>query len=523
MASIAGGMEILDASVVNVTLAHMRGDLSAGVDEVAWVLTAYLVSNAVVLPMTGWLAAFFGRKRFFIFCTSLFAACSALAGAAPTLPLMVAFRILQGLGGGALSATGQAIVMEMFPPAQRGMAMALWGAGSIAGSISGPIIGGQIADHFDWRWVFYLNVPLAAVVVLLALVFLEDPPYLQRPVSRIDAWGFVFLVGWVGCLQIILGRGQRLDWFNSIWITSLAVTAALAFVLFVLRELSTPEPIVDLRILMNRTFGAGIVLTAVQSFAFYGAIVLIALFAQTLMGYSTLQAGLVIASGASTSVITMPLAGRLLPVVDARLIIGAGALVSGWAMVEASSLSLDASFLQIMLPRFLLGAGLGWMWVPLNTISLGSVPRERMGNAAGVLNLMRNLGGSFGIAVVTTLLSRGAQSHQARLVGRATPWDPAAREWLRAMAGALEGTGGDSFTREKQALGLLYAQVRTQAMLLSFLDNFRLLAALLFLVIPLLPFMRGMRLRRSHILRRARRGSSLSRSSAAGTKNAVSC
>jgi DHA2 family multidrug resistance protein len=494
MASVAGGMEILDASAVNVTLAHMRGGLSAGVDEVAWVLTAYLVANAVVLPMTGWLAAFFGRKRFFIVCTALFGACSALAGVAPNLPVMVVFRILQGLGGGALTATGQAIVMEMFPPVRRGMAMALWGAGSIAGSISGPIIGGQVADSFHWRWVFYLNAPLAVLVVLLAALFLEDPPYLQRPAGGIDGWGFVFLVTWVGCLQIILGRGQRLDWFNSNWITGLTIAAAVAFVLFTLRELSVSEPLVDLWVLTNRTFAAGILLTAVQSFAFYGAILLIALFAQALMGYTTLQAGLVIASGASMSVLTMPLAGRLLTLVDARLIIGCGALLAGWAMLEAAALSLDASFWQVLLPRFLLGAGLGWMWVPLNTISLGAVPRERMGHAAGLLNLMRNLGGSLGIAVLTTLLSRGAQIHQARLVAHVTPWDPDVRQRLETMAEALRGTGGDPFTREQQALGLLYGEVQQQALLLSFLDDFRLIAWLLFLVIPLLGFMRGTRI-----------------------------
>ncbi|MBI3988836.1 MAG: DHA2 family efflux MFS transporter permease subunit [candidate division NC10 bacterium] len=491
MASLSAGMEILDASVVNVALAHMQGGLSAGVDEVAWVLTAYLVSNAVILPMTGWLATFFGRKRFFIFCTILFATCSALAGIAPTLALMVFLRVLQGLGGGALTATGQAIVMESFPPAERGMAMAVWAAGSVAGSISGPILGGQIADHFSWRWVFYLNAPMAALVILLAILFLHDPPYLQQRVRRIDGWGFLLLVVWVGCLQIILGRGQRLDWFNSRWIIGLAFLAVPAFLFFIIRELVTEEPVVDLRVLKNRTFTIGIILMALQNFGFYGAIVLIALFAQTLMGYTTLQTGLVIASGAVTSVVTISLAGRLLTLLDYRIMIGAGALVSGLAMLKASSLSLEASFFQVMMPRLLLGLGLGWMWMPVTTVSLAAVPREKMGYASGLFNLMRNLGGSFGIAVVTTILSRGAQTHQARLVAHVTPWDLDVQERLGTMAAAFQAAGSDPFTAEKQALGRLYTQIRQQASLLAFLDDFRLIAWLLFAVIPLMLFMKG--------------------------------
>lgn len=491
MASLSAGMEIMDASVVNVTLAHMRGGLSAGVDEVAWVLTAYLVSNAVILPMTGWLATFFGRKRFFIFCTALFATCSALAGIAPTLLLMVFLRVLQGLGGGALTATGQAIVMEIFPPAQRGMAMALWAAGSVAGSISGPILGGQIADHFSWRWVFYLNVPIGALVILLALLFLHDPPYLQQRVRKIDGWGFLFLVVWVGCLQIILGRGQRLDWFNSQWITGLAIIAVPAFLFFVFWELSVKEPVVDLWILKNRTFAVGTILMAVQTFAFYGAIVLIALFAQTLMGYTALQAGLAIASGATSSVITISLAGRLLTLVDPRLMIGGGALVSGLAMLQASRLTLEANFWQVMMPRFLLGLGLGWMWMPVSTLSLDAVSREKMGHASGIFNLMRNLGGSFGIAVVTTILSRGAQTHQARLVAHVTQWDLDVQERVGTMAAAFQAAGSDPFTAEKQALGSLYGEIQKQASMLSFLDDFRLIAWLLFAVIPLLVFMKG--------------------------------
>ncbi len=491
MASLAAGMEIFDVSAINITLAHMQGGLSADVDEVAWVLTAYLVSTAIILPMTGWLATFFGRKRFFIFCAVLFATCTALAGIAPTLPILILIRVFQGLGGGALTATGHAIVMETFPPAQRGIAVALWGAGPMASSVTGPVLGGLIVDHFSWRWVFYLNVPIAVIVALLAIFFLYDPPYLQRRVKKIDAWGFLCLIIWVGCFQIILGRGQRLDWFSSSWIVGLTVIAIPAFMAFVIRELLVKEPIVDLRVFKDRTFAVGTILMAIQMFGFYGPVVLIALFTQTIMGYTALLAGMVIASGAVPSLVTMPVGGRLLSIVDPRLIIGTGALVSGFGMLLASHLSQEASFWQVALPRILLGAGLSWIWVSLNTVSLATVALEKMGQATGVFNLMRNLGGGFGIAVLTTILSRGAQAHQNRLVAHVTQWDLDVQERLENLTAAFQTAGSDPFTAGKQALAILYGEIQKQASMLSFLDDFRLLAILLFAIIPLLLIMKG--------------------------------
>jgi DHA2 family multidrug resistance protein len=446
-----------------------------------------------MIPMTGWLATFFGRKRFFIFCTAIFATCPALSGMAPNLPLLVLLRVFQGLGGGALTATGQAIVVETFPPVQRGIAMAVWSIGSIAGSIFGPMLGGYIADEYNWRLVFFINIPIATIVVMLAVLFLSDPPYLKKQIQKIDGWGFLFLIIWVGCLQIILGRGQRLDWFNSSWITGLTIVAVPAFIGFVIRELLVKDPVVDLRILKNPTFAIGTMLMAIQMFGFFGSIVLIALFAQTLMGYTALQAGIVVASGAMTSVIAMPVAGRLLSVVDPRLLIGTGALVSGLGMLQASYLNLQATYWQVMMPRVLLGMGLAWIWVSLNTITLSAVPKEKMGQGSGLFNLIRILGGSFGIALLTTLFSRGAQTHQSRLVAHVTQWDLDVQGRVHTLTSIFQAAGSDPFTAEKQALATLYSEIQQQASLLAFLDGFRLVAIFLFAVIPFLFLIKGTR------------------------------
>ena len=490
MASLAAGMEIMDASAVNIAFHDMQGGLSAGVDEVAWVLTSYFVANAVMIPMTGWLATFFGRKRYFIFSTTLFGTCSALASLSPNLLTMVIIRFFQGIGGGALTATSQAIVMETFPPAQHGISVALWSTGAIAGSISGPIVGGLIADHFSWRGVFYPNVPIAATVVTIAILFLSDPPYLKRRIEKIDGWGFLFLAIWVGCLQVILGRGQRLDWFSSNLIIGLTIIAIPAFIVFVIRELLVKDPIVDLSILKNRTFTVGTITLAVQMFAFYGSSVLIALIAQNIMGYSAYQAGLMISSGAVMALFAMPTAGRLIAIVDNRILITFGALVSGYGMLMASHLNFDSTFWQVTMPRVLLGGGLSWIWVSVNTMSLSTVPKERMGQASSVLNLFRVLGASFGIAVITTYLSRGVQVHQNHLVAHVSDGDLDVQKRMMAMASAFQAAGSDPFSAKKQALGKLYKEILKQASMLSFLDSFRLVSILLFAIIPLLLLMK---------------------------------
>ncbi|MBI3329677.1 MAG: DHA2 family efflux MFS transporter permease subunit, partial [Nitrospinae bacterium] len=284
-------LEVLDMTVANVALDHIRGSLSAGVDEAAWVLTSYIVGNAIVIPLTGWLGRFFGRKRLFMFCIILFTTSSFLCGSAPNLQSLVCFRVVQGLGGGAMMPLSQAILMETFPPHEQGMAMAVWAIGMMVAPISGPILGGWITDNYSWRWVFYINVPVGAIAVLLIALILVDPPYIKRAVTRIDWWGLFFLVLGVGCLQILLDKGERADWFSSGVITTLAILSAVGLLLFVLQELRTTEPVVDLRILKNRTFAMGMVFATIAIFGLYGTFVLIPLYCQLVAGYTPLLAG----------------------------------------------------------------------------------------------------------------------------------------------------------------------------------------------------------------------------------------
>jgi len=492
-AMLATTLEVLDVSIANVALDHMRGTLSAGVDEVTWVLTSYLVANAIVLPVTGWLADVFGQKRLFVAASAIFTLSSVAAGAAPTLELLVVARVVQGLGGGPLIPLSQAIMMETFPRREQGMAMAIWGVGVMFGPIVGPTLGGWITDNWTWRWIFYINLPLGLLTIMLAQLVLREPVGLRREIRRIDGWGLLLLAVGIGALQFVLDRGQREDWFNSALITRLSIVCGVALVLFVLRELRTADPVVDLRILRNRTFTVGTLLMALMGFGLYGAIVLSPLYTQLLMGYTALLAGLVLAPGGVATLLTMPLAGALINRLDPRWIISVGSALAALSMHQMAKLTLDANFWQIMWPRFVQGLGLGLMFVPLSTVTLGAVPLPAMGNASGLFNLMRNLGGSVGIALMSTFLDRGAQAHQARLVEHLNPYDTETWLHLKSLASGFAARGADPISAEQQAWGALYAGVQHQALFLSFLDDFRRLTWMFLLLIPLLFLMRPSR------------------------------
>ena len=475
---LATFMEVLDTSVANVALPHIAGHLSATTEESTWVLTSYLVSNAIILPATNWLGRYFGRKRFLIICIIIFTISSVLCGAAASLGMLIVARILQGAGGGALQPIAQAVLMESFPPEKRGSAMAVFGMGVVVAPIIGPTLGGWITDNYSWRWIFYINIPVGILAVLLANMFIEDPPYIknQRP-GRIDSIGFGLMAIGLGTLQLVLDKGQEEDWFQSNLITFAAIFSVVTLVTFVIWELKSHEPIVDLRILKNRNFTVGTLIMTAMGVVLYGTIALLPLFLQTVMGYPALQSGLAVSPRGFGSIASMLLVGRLIGKIDGRYLIMVGFLVLGVATYMFSDINLMITSASITWPNIISGFAMGFIFVPLTTMAMGTLPNEQMGNASGVFNLMRNTGGSLGIAAMTTMLSRGGQIHQAALVQNVNPYNPAFQERIQELV----GTG---VLNSQQAIAAIYEMVAKQAMVLSYIDNFRLLAFLSFLCVP---------------------------------------
>src|SRR6185503_7000691 len=392
-----------------VALPHIQGSLSAGVDEVSWVLTSYLAANAVILPATGWLSGVLGRKKFFLICTVLFTSASILCGLAPNIETLLIARFLQGIGGGPLMPLAQAIMWEIFPLRQRGMAMPAWGVGIMMAPIFGPTLGGWIADNWSWRWIFYINLPIGVVGFLVASAVLFDPWYLKKP-GRIDAIGLVLMAVGFLSLQLFLDQGERNEWFHSSVILVLAVLAVVALVAFVIRELTADEPILDLSAYTDRNFAAGSIIMLTVMIGFFSSMVLLALFTQKVLGYDAWTSGLVLAPGGVGNLISLVVAGRLITRMDQRWLLALGCLLNAYATYEMSAITLTADYWALAWPRLVQGAGVGFIFVPLNTVALATIPRERMGNATALLNVVRNLGGAIGVALLTTLLARRSQA-----------------------------------------------------------------------------------------------------------------
>jgi DHA2 family multidrug resistance protein len=479
-------MEIIDTSVANVALPHMQGSLNAGTDEVTWVLTSYLVSNAVVLPMTGWLARTFGRKRFLITCVVLFTISSFLCGAAPNLASLILFRIIQGAAGGALIPTSQAIMMETFPPYQQGMAMAIFGVGIMFGPIIGPALGGWITDNMNWRWIFYVNIPIGIVAVIMAYYFIFDPPYLKRTKVSIDYLGLALLTIGFGALQVVLDKGHQEDWFNSPFIFWFSVLSAVSLLFLVYVELKHPHPIVNLRLFKNVSFSAGNFIIFFVGFCLYSSIVLIPLLLQTLMGYSATTAGMVLAPGGLATLVTMPFVGAIIQRHDGRKVILCGLTIGASAMFLMRGMTLDATYWDFVWPRVVLGFGLAMTFVPLSTVTLSSIPREEMGNATGVYNLLRTIGASVGIAISATLLSRYNQFFQTTLVSHVNPYNPVSRETLDAIKHAAMARGVDVVSADRTAMASVYGLVRRQAAMLAYNRIFWVIGLAFLFVIPFL-------------------------------------
>jgi DHA2 family multidrug resistance protein len=478
-------MEVLDATVVTVSLPHVAGSLSSTPEEATWVLTSYLLSNAIVLPLTGWLGNRFGRKRVLMTCMVVFTASSAVCGAATSLDVLVVARVLQGVGGGALQPMAQAILMESFAPARRGVAMAAFSMGVIVAPILGPTLGGWVTDNYSWRWVFYINLPIGLVAMALVNLFVEDPPYLQtRGAGRIDYIGFGLMVVGLSALQIMLDRGQEADWFSASWVRWFAAIAAVTLLAFVVREFLVDEPIVDLRILGERNFAVGFGLSTVLGVCLYGTTSMLPLFLQTLLGYPAVESGLAVSPRGLGAMVSAIVVGRMITFLDPRLLVAAGlGLLAGSGYMFAG-LTLQISKSNVVWASVLNGLSTGMIFVPLSLMTLGRLRVEQMGNAAGLYTLMRNLGGSIGIAIATTLLARSAQTHQAILATHLTPYDPAYEQARQGLQRFLT-THTDPVTASRQAVGLLYNVLVQQATLLAFLDVFRAISFLALICVPL--------------------------------------
>ncbi len=483
-------MEVLDTTVVNVSLPHIAGNLSASTDEATWTLTSYLVANAVVLPMTGWLATTFGRKRLLMLSVTGFTTASFFCGLAPSLPFLIFFRVIQGACGGGLQPLSQAILLESFPAEKRGQAMAFWALGIVVAPMLGPVAGGWLTDNYSWRWVFYINVPIGVLAMFLTQAFIFDPHYLRKESKGIDYWGIGLLVLGIGSLQIMLDKGQEDDWFSSHFIITLAVLTVVGITGLIIRELKAEHPIIDLSIFRYRSYAIGTFIMTVVGFVLYGSTVLLPLLMQELLGYTATHAGVTNLPRGMASFLFMPLAGYLTGKVDARKLLAAGFLATAFAMYRISLFSLDAASSNFWLPLAVQGAGLGLIFVPLTTVTNDSIPRERMGNAASIFNLMRNIGASIGIAMVETMQVRKTQTHVNILGEHINPANPMARQAIAGMQGLFMSQGKDAVTATRQAYGAVWGMVQQQAAMLAYNDVFRFLALMFIVMLPLLFLLR---------------------------------
>ena len=482
---LATFMEVLDTSVANVSLPHIAGNLSATPEEATWVLTSYLVANAIILPATNWLGNLFGRKRFFITCICLFTLSSALCGMAGSLGFLIFARVLQGAGGGALQPISQAVLLESFPPAKRGAGMAVFAMGVVVAPILGPTLGGWITDNYSWRWIFYINLPIGVLAMWMAAAFIEDPPYLKKVhIKDIDYIGFGFLALWLATLQFILDRGQELDWFGSHLIAWLAVISFVSLIAFVAWELANDHPIVELRILKNRNFAVGVSLMTLLGALLYGTTAVLPLFMQTLLNYTALDAGLALSPRGIAAFITTVLVGRLIGKVSARVLITIGFLVLAYSSFMLGRVDLEIGIRDIIWPSIINGIAISFIFVPLTTVTMGTLSRQQMGNATGIFNLMRNLGGSLGIAMITTFISRGSQSNQSVLVGHFSQLNPVYQQRLAAIHAGL-AAHSNPWNAAQQAYGILYGILRQQAALLTYIHNFRLFGIVCLVFTPL--------------------------------------
>jgi len=478
--ALAAFMEVLDTSIANVALPHIAGNLGASNDESTWVLTSYLVSNAIVLPISGWIAGRFGRKRFFMACILLFTFSSLLCGAAPSLGMLILFRVIQGAGGGGLQPMAQAILADTFPPQKRGLAFALYGITAVMAPTIGPTLGGWITDNYSWRWIFYINLPVGLVTLFLVMRMVEDPPYLAKLRSagvRVDFIGIGLLAVGIGALQVLLDKGQEDDWFGSHFIVSLAVTSAACLISLVFWELRQKAPVIDVRMYKSFNFAVANLMMFTLGVLLFSSLVMMPQFLQTLMGYTAESAGLVLSGAGLVLLLQMPIVGQLTTKVPAKYIMAFGWLcLAGGMYYSTTRLDLLISFASASRLRIIQSFGLGFLFVPITLVAYVGIPPEKGSSVSGLINFMRNIGSSVGTSMVTTVLARRAQYHQSVLAYHTTNYDPAFRAQLTGLSSQLMHAGASPPDAQAQAYGRIYQSVLVQAQTLAYLDMYLVLA-----------------------------------------------
>jgi MFS transporter, DHA2 family, multidrug resistance protein len=489
--SIATFMEVLDASIANVALRHIAGSLSASYDESTWILTAYLIANAVILPISGWLSDVIGRKRYYMLSVALFAASSLLCGLAPSLGFLIVARIAQGLGGGGLATSEQSMLTDTFPPEKRGQAFAIYGLTVIFAPIVGPTIGGLITDQASWHWIFLINVPIGLLSLTLVALFVDEPEALARDRAErfrgglsVDYVGFLLIALGLGSLEIVLDRGQRDDWFASAMITSFTIVSAAAIVTLVIWELRREDPIVHLRLLGRRNFGIANLMMATTGAIVFGSTQFIPQLLQEVLGYTATLAGEAMTAGGIVTLFLMPLTGLLSNKVQPRILIGLALVIEVFAFWHMAHLNAQMDFWDAAWARLYQAVGLPFLFIPISAVAYVGLRPEESNQAASLLNVSRNLGGTIGIAVVQTLLAEREQFHQARLVERLNPLEPSYQEGLARMTRTLIEHGQSAIAAQQLALGQLYRTIVTQATMLAFIDAIWVLMIGIIVILP---------------------------------------
>jgi DHA2 family multidrug resistance protein len=490
-------MEVLDTSVANVSLNNIAGNLSSSMDEATWVLTSYLVANAIILPMGGWFSMLMGRKRFYMICVAVFTVSSFLCGFAPSLGALVFFRVLQGLGGGALQPISQAILVESFPREKHGMAMAVFGMGVVVAPVIGPTLGGWITDNYSWRWIFYINIPVGILSLILTWFIIHDPPYMIRKGFaqglKIDYMGFGLLALGLGSLEVVMDEGQKYDWFASQYIVAFTAIMVLSLIGVVFWELRHENPIIDFRVLKDRNFTLATLSMLVLGFVMYASTALLPMFMQSLLGYTAMLSGMVLSPAGIVVIIMLPLVGMSMKWFQARWLVVSGVLVSSFGLLLMARFNLEIDYGTAVWARIVQSAGMPFLFVPISAVAFAYIPKERTNYATGLFNLARNIGGSTGIATVTTMLARRTLFHQQRLVEHLTPYDASYRNALNGAAQMLHSRGASLPDATAQAQGMIYGSMMRQSGMLAFADAFAMMAVVFLIVIPLMLLMKKIR------------------------------